>query len=165
MTSNRQEVRLQSVTSKTPMALAAFLRVEATAEEGWAAEVVRSYPGVLLLGLDEDVPAGEPPLWVGSAAYRTLGDVGWVLVDLVRGESPAFYDALGRRLISVRKVKRVGLLLRDGHPGIDPLEALDFSAVRPADVPDNIPHQPHLLPTDGWVRMVWNAGFAHKGGR
>lgn len=144
------------------MALAAFLRVEGATEDGWAAEVVRSYPGVLLLGLDEDVPAGADPVWVGSAGYRTFGDLGWTIVDLVRGECPAFYDALGRRLIAGRKVKRVGLPLRDGHPGIEPLEALDFSAVRPDDVPDNIPHQPHLLPTDGWVRMVWNAGFARK---
>lgn len=151
------------MTASTPLALAAFLEVEARSEGGWAESVVESYPGHLVMGLDERVAAGAPPDWAGSAAYRTLADVGWSLVDLTRGDRPEFFDLLGRRLIAARKVKRVGLLLPAGHPGVEPLVELDFSVVEPAEVPGRVPHHPHLLPRDGWVRLVWNAGFAGKG--
>ena len=145
------ELTLVPVTG--PKSLASFVAAEAVWDDGWPETAVESYEGHLVLGA---TPAGD---WAGCAAYRHLADVHWVLVDLVRGDTPAFYEKLGRRLLGVRKVRRVGLFLPAGHAGLAPLAALGFAALEPGDPCDRLAVTPSLTPGPGQVRVVWNADF------
>lgn len=134
--------------------LASFVAAEEAFPDGWPAAALESYEGHLVLG------ATSPSMdWAGCAAYRVLADVGWVLVDLVRGDDPFFYELLGRRLLGVRKARRIGLFMPEGHAGIATLSALGFSVVGDTDPCDRLAVTPSLTPEPGFVRLVWNADF------